>query len=315
MATGHRRRQFDHPSLGAWVSYALGTANKDLPSFVNMGRPASPVQLTGGYLGSRESATPFQAGETPIDYLKLPPGLTREERNRQMEALERLNREFHERYSLERDIAARVRSYELAASLQLAGPELVDFSREPEHSRRLYGIGEKETDDFGRQVLLARRLAERGVRFIQICHGGIGNGKWDAHDDMNDHGPLCRQTDKPIAGLIRDLKQRGMFDSTLVVWATEFGRTPYSQNTVGRDHNPHGFTCWLAGGGIRGGVVHGATDEIGYKAVEDRHYVTDLQATILRQVGLDYKKMEVVVNGRPIRMMEESEGPIHAILS
>ena len=157
-----------------------------------------------------------------------------------------------------------MRSYELAGTLQLSGPELVDFSKEPEHVRKLYGIGEKETDDFGRQTLLARRLAERGVRFIQLCHGGIGNGKWDSHDDVADHGPLCRQTDKPIAGLIRDLKQRGMLDSTMVVWATEFGRTPYSQNNVGRDHNPHGFTCWMAGGGIKGGIVHGATDEIGY---------------------------------------------------
>lgn len=207
-----------------------------------------------------------------------------------------------------------MRSYELAGTLQLSGPELVDFSKEPEHVRKLYGIGEKETDDFGRQTLLARRLAERGVRFIQLCHGGIGNGKWDSHDDVSDHGPLCRQTDKPIAGLIRDLKQRGMLDSTMVVWATEFGRTPYSQNNVGRDHNPHGFTCWMAGGGIKGGIVHGATDEIGYKAVENRHYVSDIQATILKQMGLDYRKMSVVVNSRPLHMIEESEGPIQAIL-
>jgi hypothetical protein len=315
MATGHRRRQFDHPALGAWVSYALGTGNKNLPSFVNMGRPSSPVQLTGGYLGAEQSATPFQAGEVPIEHLNLPRGVSRQERDRQVAVLEQLNREFHEHYAVEQEIAARVRSYELAGTLQLSAPELVDFSKEPEHITKLYGIGEKETDDFGCQVLLARRLAERGVRFIQICHGGYGNGKWDAHDDMNDHGPLCRMTDKPIAGLITDLKQRGMLDSTMVVWATEFGRTPYSQNTVGRDHNPHGFTCWLAGGGVKGGIIHGATDEIGYKAVENRHYVTDLQATILNQMGLDYNKMEVVVNGRPIRMIEEGEGPIRAILA
>jgi uncharacterized protein DUF1501 len=315
MATGHRLRQFDHPSLGAWISYALGTANRNLPSFVNMGRPSSPVQTAGGYLGAEESATPFQAGETPIRHLNLPAGVTRAERDRQMEVLERLNREFHQQYAFEQQIAARARSYELAGSMQLSGPELVDFAKEPEAVRALYGVGEKDTDDFGRQLLLARRLAERGVRFIQICHGGIGNGKWDAHDDMNDHGPLCRQTDKPIAGLIRDLKLRGMLDSTMVVWATEFGRTPYSQNTVGRDHNPHGFTCWMAGGGVKGGVIHGATDEIGYKAVEDRHYVTDLQATILRQMGLDYRKMEVVINGRPLRMIEEGDGPIQAVLA
>lgn len=316
MSTGHRNRQFDHPAIGAWASYALGSANRNLPTFVNMGRPSAPPQVGGGYLGAQESATPFQAGETPIDNLKLPPGMTRAERDRQMETLVKLNRVFHEQHAFGAEVAARVRAYELAGSLQLAGPELVDFSREPEHVRKLYGIGEPETDDFGRQVLLARRLAERGVRFIQLCHGGgMGNGKWDSHDDVADHAPLCRQTDKPIAGLIRDLKQRGMLDSTMVVWATEFGRTPYSQNNVGRDHNPHGFTCWVAGGGVKGGIVHGATDEIGYKAVENRHYVTDLQATILKQMGLDYRKMSVVVNGRPLHMIEESEGPIQAILA
>lgn len=314
ITTGHRARQFDHPALGAWIGYALGSANRNLPTFVNMGRPASPAQIGGGYLGTQEAATPFQAGETPLDNLKLPAGITRAERDRQMEALEKLNREFHERHALELEVAARTRAYELAGNLQLSAPELVDFAKEPEHVRKMYGIGEPETDDFGRQVLLARRLAERGVRFIQLCHGGIGNGKWDSHDDMNDHGPLCRATDKPIAGLIRDLKQRGMLDTTMVVWATEFGRTPYSQNTVGRDHNQHGFTCWFAGGGVKGGTIYGATDEIGHKAVENRHYVTDLQATVLKQMGLDYKKMNVVVNSRPFHMIEEGDGPIEAIL-
>ena len=315
IATAHRNRQFDYPALGSWISYALGTANRNLPTFVNMGRPSSPAQLAGGYLGTQESATPFQAGETPIEHLKLPAGITHAERDRQIETLAKLNSEFHERYAFDQEVSARTRSYELAGSLQMVAPELVDFSKEPEHVRKLYGVGEPETDDFGRQVLLARRLAERGVRFIQLCHGGIGNGKWDSHDDVADHAPLCRQTDKPIAGLIRDLKQRGMLDSTMVVWATEFGRTPYSQNTVGRDHNPHGFTCWMAGGGVRGGMVYGATDELGHKAVEHPHYVTDIQSTILRQMGLDYRKMQVVVNGRPLHMIEEGNGPIQAILA
>jgi hypothetical protein len=316
MSTGRRNRIFDHPSLGAWTGYALGSANRNLPTFVNIGRPSAPAQAGGGYLGGQEAATPFQAGETPLDNLKLPKGIARGERDRQMETLFRLNQEFHEQHAFDAEVAARVRSYELAGTLQVAGPELVDFSQEPAHIRELYGVGESPTDDFGRQMLLARRLAERGVRFIQVCHGGgMGNGKWDAHDDVADHGPLCRQTDKPIAGLIRDLKQRGMLESTMVVWATEFGRTPYSQNNVGRDHNPHGFTCWLAGGGVKGGIVYGATDEIGYKAVENRHYVTDLQATILKQMGLDYRKMTVTVNGRPMHMIEESQGPIQAILA
>ncbi|MDB5302069.1 MAG: hypothetical protein JWO87_3732, partial [Phycisphaerales bacterium] len=176
-------------------------------------------------------------------------------------------------------------------------------------------IGEKSTDDFGRRLLLARRLAERGVRFIQICHAGGGNGSWDAHADINAHAPLCKATDQPIAGLIRDLRQRGMLDETLVVWSTEFGRTPWSQNTTGRDHNPKGFTCWLAGGGIKGGTVHGATDDYGFQAVANRHYYSDLHATILTQLGLDYRKMQIEVVGRTMKLVEEGGGPITEIIA
>src|SRR6185312_8098941 len=232
--TGHRGRQFDYPCLGSWVTYALGTANCNLPTFVNIGRPSSPVQLTGGFLGASVSATPFQRGPTPIPNLKPPKGGSASERQRQMHVLDRLNREFRAHYAINSDIAARTKAYELAARMQLSAPEVVDFSDEPTHVQELYGIGEAPTDDFGRQLLLARRLAERGVRFIQICHAGGGNGGWDAHGDIKTHAPLCRATDKPIAGLIRDLKQRGMLDQTLVVWSSEFGRSPWSQNTTGR---------------------------------------------------------------------------------
>jgi len=315
ICTGHRGRQFDHPTLGSWVSYALGTANKDLPTFVNIGRPSSPVQLTGGYLGATVAATPFQPGETPIPNLKPPSGGSAVERDRQMQALLELNRKFRRDYALNSDIAARAQAYELAGRMQLAAPQVVDFSKEPKHVLDLYGIGTKETDDFGRQLLLARRLAERGVRYIQICHAGGGNGAWDAHGDMKSHAPLCRATDKPIAGLIRDLKQRGMLKDTLIVWSSEFGRSPWSQNTTGRDHNPRGYTAWLAGGGVKGGVVHGATDDVGFQAVEHRHYYSDLHATILQQMGLDYKKMEIPVFGRTMRLVEEGDGPIQAILS
>jgi uncharacterized protein (DUF1501 family) len=199
--------------------------------------------------------------------------------------------------------------------MQLHAPEAVDFSQEPQHVLDLYGIGEKPTDDFGRQLLLARRLAERGVRFIQLCHAGGGNGAWDAHGDMKSHEPLCRAVDKPISGLIRDLAQRGMLDSTLVVFGSEFGRSPWSQNTTGRDHNPKGYTVWLAGGGVKGGVVHGSTDEFGYKATEHPHYYSDLHATILRQLGLDYKKMNYETLGRTMHLVEEGDGPIAEILS
>jgi hypothetical protein len=313
--TGHRGRQFDHPTLGSWVSYALGTANKNLPTFVNLGRPSSPVQLTGGYLGATVAATPFQTGGTPIPNLFPPKGGSLAERDRQMQALDDLNRDFRDRYAVNTDVAARAGAYELAARMQLSAHDVVDFSRESKDVLDLYGIGEKETDDFGKQLLLARRLAERGVRFVQVCHAGGGNGSWDAHGDIKTHAPLCRATDKPIAGLIRDLKHRSLLDQTLVVWTSEFGRSPWSQNTTGRDHNPRGYTCWLAGGGVKGGTVHGATDEFGYKAVENRHYYSDLHATILRQLGLDYKKMEISVIGRTMKLVEEGDGPILDILT
>jgi hypothetical protein len=312
--TGHRGRQFDHPTFGSWVSYALGSANKNLPTFVNIGRPSSPVQLTGGYLGATVAATPFQSGETPIPNLYPPKTSSGPERDRQMQLLEKMNQEFREQYAINSDIQARAKAYELAARMQLSAPEAVDFSGEPDHVKELYGIGEKETEDFGKQLLLARRLSEKGVRFIQICHAGGGNGAWDSHGDMKTHGPLCRATDKPIAGFIKDLKQRGMLDSTLVVWTSEFGRTPWSQNTTGRDHNPKGYTAWMAGGGLKGGVVHGATDEVGYKAVEDPHYYSDLHATILHQLGLNHKKMEIQALGRTMRLIEEG-APIKEIIA
>ena len=314
-ATGKPIRQFEHPCLGSWVSYALGSANKNLPTFVNVGRPSSPVQLTGGYLGASYSATPFQPGPTPIPNLFPPKSSNARERDRQMLALGEMNKQFREDYAIESEIAARTKAYELAANMMMKAPDIVNFSTEPSHVKELYGIGVKDTDDFGKQLLLARRLAENGVRFIQICHAGGGNGAWDAHDDMKSHAPLCRAVDQPIAGLIADLKQRGMLDSTLVVFASEFGRTPWSQNTTGRDHNAAGFTALLAGGGVKGGVVEGATDEIGYKAVENPHYISDLQATILRQMGLNYKKMDFIANGRPFHLIEEGTGPITNILA
>ena len=311
--TGHRGRQFDHPSFGSWVSYALGSANKNLPTFVNIGRSSSPVQLTGGYLGASVSATPFQAGDTPIPDLRPPAGGSAAERERQMRWLHAMNEEFRGRYAADLDIQARTKAYELAGRLQMSAPEAVDLASEPANVRSLYGIDESHTEEFGKQLLLARRLAERGVRFIQVCHAGGGNGGWDSHGDMKTHAPLCRATDKPIAGLVKDLKQRGMLDETLVVWSSEFGRTPWSQNTTGRDHNPKGYTAWMAGGGIRGGIVHGATDEVGYKAEVDRHYYSDLNATLLHQLGLDHTKMELPALG-PVSRLVEKGGPIMEII-
>ena len=313
--TGKPLRQFEHPCLGSWVTYGLGSSNKNLPSFVNIGRPSSPVQLMGGYLGASYAATPFSAGDTPIPDLLPPKSSDRRERDRLLEGLTALNSQFRADYAAETEIAARVRSYELAASMMRSAPQIVDFTNEPAHVRQLYGIGVKETDDFGRQLLLARRLVENGVRFIQICHAGGGNGSWDAHGDMKTHEPLCRAVDQPIAGLIADLKQRGMLDRTLVVFTSEFGRTPWSQNTTGRDHNGKGFSTLLAGGGIKGGVVEGATDEVGYQAVENPHYISELQATILQQMGLNWKKMDFTANARAFHLIEEGQGPIARILA
>lgn len=313
--TGHRGRQFDNPSLGGWVSYALGTENQNLPAFVNIGRPSSPVQLTGGFLGASYSATPFAAGLTPIPNLTAPRGTKPSDRDKQLETLLELDADFREAYAVNSDIAARNKAYELAAHMQLHAPEAVDFSKEPGYVKELYGIGQDQTDDFGSRLLLARRLAERGVRFIQLCHAGGGNGGWDAHGDINTHAPLCRAVDKPIAGLIKDLKQRGMLDETLVVFSSEFGRSPWSQNTTGRDHNPRGYTVWLAGGGIKGGTVHGATDEFGYEATLNPHYYSDLHATILHQLGIDHRKLEILVLGKTMRLVEDGFGPITPVIA
>jgi len=315
MATGHRDRIVEHPCLGSWVTHALGSANQNLPAFVSIGRPTSSVQLSGGYLGASVAATPFQPGDTPVRNLHPPKSSNVVARDREMAALEAMNQEFRKRYEDDTAIAARARAYELAARMQLSAPEAVDFSKESESVQQLYGIGQKTTDNFGRQLLLARRLVERGVRFIQICHAGGGNGSWDAHDDIESHGPLCRQTDQPIAGLLQDLKQRGLLDSTLVVWTSEFGRTPWSQNTTGRDHNPKGFSSWLAGAGVRGGTVYGATDDVGYRVVDKKVYIADLQATILERMGLDAAHMEVEIFGRPVRLVEDSAKPVAGILS
>ena len=313
-STGKPLRQFEHPTLGSWVTYALGSANRNLPSFVNIGRPSSPVQLTGGYLGAAYSATPFQTGETPIPNLLPPKGASPAARDKQIQKLLELNQQFRADYALDSEIAARIQAYELAGNMMRTAPAIVDFAKEAEHVKSLYGIGIKETDGFGRQLLLARRLVENGVRFIQICHAGGGNGSWDAHGDMETHAPLCRAVDKPIAGLIEDLKQRGLLDKTMVVFTSEFGRTPWSQNTTGRDHNGKGFSTLLAGGGVKGGVVEGATDEVGYQAVEQRHYISDLQATILHQMGLNYKKMDFTLNGRAFHLIEEGTGPMLNVL-
>ena len=232
-----------------------------------------------------------------------------------MQTLLELNGEFRERYAANADMAGRAQAYELAARMQLAAPEVVDLSGEPKHVLDLYGIGA----DRRRMISAGSYCSPAGWRnracaSSRYATPAAATAAGTRMATSRPTGPLCRATDKPIAGLIRDLEQRGMLDETLVVWTSEFGRSPWSQNTTGRDHNPRGYTAWLAGGGVQGGTVHGATDEVGYQAVEDPHYCSDLHATILQQLGLDTRRWTIPVLGRTMRLVEESQGPIRKIL-
>ena len=225
----------------------------------------------------------------------------------------RLNRITAGKYPGDATLEARIKSYELAFRMQTSVPDVVNFDSETEVTKNLYGFDQKETRPFGQQLLAARRFAERGVRFIQIMHGDGAAGAWDAHGGLKaNHTKLAMQVDRPIAGLLKDLKQRGLLDETLVVFATEFGRTPGSQGSNGRDHHPYGFSVWMAGGGIKGGVAHGATDEIGFHTVENPHYVTDVHATILHQLGLESHRMEIP---RHKRLEQDFGHVIHDILA
>lgn len=318
--TGRHRIDGFFPTIGAWANYGLGSLSDNLPKFVVMGQPVA--DCCGGrechranYLGPQYDGVPLAIDPTnPLPYARPVSGVYVEEQANQHQLLAKLNRITAKKYPDDEALLARMRSYELAFRMQSAVPEVVDFNDETAHTRQLYGLDRDETKTFGQQMLAARRLVERGVRFVQVYHGSNGGaGQWDAHSKLKSgHSKLCRQTDQPIAALIKDLKQRGLLEETLVVWATEFGRTPGSQHADGRDHHPYGFSVWMAGGGIRGGVAHGATDELGFHAVEDRHYVTDVHATVLHQLGLEARKL--VVPGRK-RLDKELGHVIHEIIT
>ncbi len=282
------------PTIGAWVAYGLETLNDGLPEFVGMG-PRFFDKRDGHYLGPAYDAVPLTVGgEHPLPYAQPERELSTGEQRLEFDLVRQLNRV--KQASFPRDVAltARTQAYDLAFHMQREIPEILDFSKESGATRRLYGFDQEHTKAFGQQLLGARRLVERGVRFVQIMHGDGAAGAWDAHSGLKaNHAKLAAQVDLPTAGLLQDLKQRGMLEETIVVFATEFGRTPGSQNGDGRDHHPYGFSIWMAGGGIRGGVIHGATDEIGFHAVENRHYVTDVHATLLHQLGLDPRSLEV----------------------
>jgi hypothetical protein len=304
--TGRKITDPSEPALGAWVSYGLGSEKSNLPEFIVLGEPSADCcgrSYTFGpaYLGPRHAGVRLNVDpKNPMSYVNLPDGVTADEQLANLSLLGKLNSLSGIEYPDDMDLRARIQSYELAFQMQTAVPELMSLDREPEHVRRLYGLDVNDCKTFGSQLLAARRMVERGVRFVQVFHGYNGGaGRWDNHSNLAKSMPnLAKEVDQPVSGLIRDLKQRGMLDDTLVVWGTEFGRTPGAEFRnasmgTGRDHHPHGFTCWLAGGGVKGGVVHGATDELGFHAVEHRHYVTDLHATVLRQLGLDGHRLEV----------------------
>jgi len=285
-----------YPSLGSWVNYGLGSANENLPGYVVMldqsGGPISGAKnWTSGFMPASYQGTVFRSEGEPILNLKHVDGMDRAEQRLLIDSLNHLNAEhLSPRYD-NSNLAARIASYELAYRMQATAPEAIDIDGEPEETKRLYGLDRPQTEDFGRKCLLARRLVERGTRFIQIYSGGAHNDhNWDAHGDLEDnHNLHAGATDLPIAGLLKDLKRRGLLDETLVVWGGEFGRQPTAEYEygTGRDHNSYGFTMWMAGGGIKGGVSVGQTDELGSMAVENRYHVRNLHATILELMGLD----------------------------
>ena len=314
-----------NPSLGSWLTYGLGSENENLPGYVVMldktGGPISgPKNWSSGYMPAAFQGTVVRADGTAIHDLDLPPGMTRTAQRRMLDRLREKNQEHLARHADNTELAARIASYELAFKMQQHAPEAVDFSQETADTQKLYGLDQERTSDFGRKCLLARRLVERGVRFIQVYSGGAHNDdNWDAHTDIvANHTKHAGDTDKPIAGLLADLKQRGLLDETIVVWGGEFGRQPtaeYAKGT-GRDHNAYGFTMWLAGGGIKGGVSVGETDELGGAAVTDRYHVKHLHATILQQMGLDPNRLSYFYNGLDQKLVGvEGAEPIHRIIA
>lgn len=289
------------PSLGAWTTYGLGAANDNLPAFVVMsdgGDPlGGPKNWSSGFLPASFQGTAFRSDGVPIFDLTPPATIGAEQQRAKLDLLGQLNQRFAAGKSDDTELAARLNSYELAFRMQAAAPEAVDLSAETEATRKIYGMDDPVTAKFGTLCLMSRRLVERGVRFVQLYCGS--GSAWDAHGDIEDnHSKRCRASDKPVAGLLRDLKARGLLDETLVIWGGEFGRTPFNEKGKGRDHNPWGFSMWFAGGGVKPGVTVGSTDEIGLKAIDNRAHVHDIHATILHQLGVNADHLKYSHNGR-----------------
>ena len=311
-----------HPSVGSWLTYGLGSENENLPGFVvftdHRGGPINGQPNWGsGFMPAAYQGTQFRATGDPIVDLKPPKEMGRERQRKWLDLLQSFNREHLERNPEDTELSARVQSYELAYRMQVHATDAIDISKETDATKTLYGLDRNHTQYFGRQALMARRLIERGVRMVQLYSGG-GNHEptWDQHWSLKKfHGQHASETDLPIAGLIADLKARGLFEETLIVWHGEFGRMPISQRLDGRDHNPFGFTTWMAGGGVKGGTVVGATDQFGYKAVENRKSVYDFHATIMHLMGLDHEKLTYHYNGRDMRLTDVHGNVIKEVLA
>lgn len=305
------------PSLGSWVSYGLGSENANLPDFVvledNVGKVVNgPRNWSAGFMPATYQGTPLLPGEQPIRHLA--PGAPADRQERKLAMLRELNERHARSRPGQTELDARIAAYELAFRMQAEAPEAVDLTQETAATRQLYGLDQEHTAVFGRNCLLARRLVERGVRFVQLYHGS--GSKWDAHSGIEkNHTENCRGQDQPVAALLVDLKRRGLLDQTLVIWGGEFGRTPMSEKGNGRDHNPYGFTMWLAGGGVRGGQVIGATDDLGLHAVEQRLHVHDLHATILYLLGIDHMRLAYQHKGRPERPTLNEGEPFRGLLA
>jgi hypothetical protein len=306
------------PTLGAWVLYGLGSENENLPAYVVLSDPGGlPVDgernWSSGFLPAIYQGTPFRSGSSPVFNLRTPSKTPLQARLNQLNLLKELNRQHASQYPDNTELNARIANFETAARMQTAVPEALDLSRESDATKKLYGLDNPVTEEYGRRCLLARRLIERGVRFVQLFLNGQ---PWDTHDKNAERlKGLCAKTDQPSAALVKDLKARGLLDSTVVLWTGEFGRLPVSQGKDGRDHNRHAFSLWVAGGGFKGGHVHGATDEFGYRSVEDVVSVPDFHATLLHTLGVDHKALSFPHEGRAASLTDFDVTSAHIVPS
>ena len=300
-----------HPSFGSWLAYGLGSENADMPAFVVLPDPGGglkggPSAWGSGFLPATYQGTAMRPGKTPVLNLKPQEGVTPERQRATLDLIQRLNQQHLEERDFDDELSARMNAYELAFRMQTAAPEVVDFSKESAETLSMYGVDQDETRDFGQRCLLARRMVERGVRFVQVYSGDTEG--WDAHKDVDqNHSKYCGRTDKPVAALLKDLKQRGLLEDTLVVWCGEFGRMPMSEQGKGRDHNPWGYSGWIAGAGVSGGRSYGATDAIGLRAEQDKVHVNQFHATLMHLMGMDHRKLTFEHNGLEERLTGPSE--------